>query len=183
MKNAGMLRTVVFGVIAAGLLAVMATLWRVLLVRRALPFRVLYGLDILYAAGIGSALGASALLAKDLRKHFPIPGGLLGRATRVVRAVDDLSLSVAKGETLGVVGESGCGKSTVARLLTRFYERDTGAITIDGIDIATLSKQSWRDHLGYVTQEPFLFNGTVAGIRGDVDRLREVEAALLGVPA
>ena len=72
------------------------------------------------------------LLAKNLRKHFPIPGGLLGRATRVVRAVDDLTLSVAKGETLGVVGESGCGKSTVARLLMRLIKPDRGTMILDG---------------------------------------------------
>ena len=67
-----------------------------------------------------------------LRKHFPIPGGLLGRATKVVRAVDDLTLSVAKGETLGVVGESGCGKSTVARLLIRLIKPDRGTMVLDG---------------------------------------------------
>jgi peptide/nickel transport system ATP-binding protein len=72
------------------------------------------------------------LLARNLRKHFPIPGGLLGRAARVVRAVDDLTLSVAKGETLGVVGESGCGKSTVARLLMRLIRPDRGTLVLDG---------------------------------------------------
>ncbi|HYD06352.1 MAG TPA: oligopeptide/dipeptide ABC transporter ATP-binding protein [Reyranella sp.] len=72
------------------------------------------------------------LLARDLRKHFPIAGGLLGRATRVVRAVDDLTLSVGKGETLGVVGESGCGKSTVARLLMRLIRPDRGTLVLDG---------------------------------------------------
>jgi len=72
------------------------------------------------------------LLATGLRKHFPIPGGLLGRATKVVRAVDDLTLSVAKGETLGVVGESGCGKSTVARLLIRLIKPDQGTVVLDG---------------------------------------------------
>ncbi|MBS0549130.1 MAG: ATP-binding cassette domain-containing protein [Proteobacteria bacterium] len=72
------------------------------------------------------------LLASGLRKHFPIPGGLLGRATKVVHAVDDLTLSVAKGETLGVVGESGCGKSTVARLLVRLIRPDRGSVVLDG---------------------------------------------------
>jgi len=72
------------------------------------------------------------LTATGLRKHFPVMGGLLGRATKVVRAVDDLSLSVAKGETLGVVGESGCGKSTVARLLIRLLKPDRGTMVLDG---------------------------------------------------
>src|SRR3982750_4733539 len=72
------------------------------------------------------------LLARDLRKHFPVGGGLLGRGRKVVRAVDDLSLSVAKGETLGVVGESGCGKSTVARLLIRLIKPDLGSVVLDG---------------------------------------------------
>ena len=72
------------------------------------------------------------LLARGLRKHFPVGGGLLGRGRKVVRAVDDLTLSVAKGETLGVVGESGCGKSTVARLLIRLLKPDSGTMVLDG---------------------------------------------------
>jgi peptide/nickel transport system ATP-binding protein len=72
------------------------------------------------------------LLATGLRKHFPVAGGLFGRTTKVVRAVDDLTLSVAKGETLGVVGESGCGKSTVARLLIRLLKPDKGTMVLDG---------------------------------------------------
>src|SRR6476661_603229 len=72
------------------------------------------------------------LLARGLRKHFPVGGGLLGRGRKVVRAVDDLTLSVAKGETLGVVGESGCGKSTVARLLIRLLRPDRGTMVLDG---------------------------------------------------
>src|SRR5437667_9201137 len=83
----------------------------------------------------GSDRGGPAqplLLATGLRKHFPVAGGLLGRTTKVVRAVDDLSLSVAKGETLGVVGESGCGKSTVARLLMRLIKPDRGTMVLDG---------------------------------------------------
>ena len=72
------------------------------------------------------------LVATGLRKHFPVPGGLLGRSGKVVRAVDDLSLSVAKGETLGGVGESGGGKSTVGRVLIRLIKPDRGAMVLDG---------------------------------------------------
>ena len=81
---------------------------------------------------IAAARPSRCLLATGLRKHFPVPGGLLGRSGKVVRAVDDLSLSVAKGETLGVVGESGCGKSTVARLLIRLLKPDAGTMVLDG---------------------------------------------------
>jgi peptide/nickel transport system ATP-binding protein len=72
------------------------------------------------------------LLARNLRKHFPVGGGIFGGGRKVVRAVDDLTLSVAKGETLGVVGESGCGKSTVARLLVRLIRPDRGTMVLDG---------------------------------------------------
>ena len=72
------------------------------------------------------------LLAQGLRKHFPVQGGLFGRSGKVVRAVDDLSFAVGKGETLGVVGESGCGKSTAARLLIRLIKPDAGTMALDG---------------------------------------------------
>ncbi|TAE76715.1 MAG: ABC transporter ATP-binding protein [Verrucomicrobia bacterium] len=65
------------------------------------------------------------------------------------------------GNTIALVGSTGAGKSTVLSLLNRFYEADSGRITIDGTDIATLAKGSLREKIGYVTQEPFLFNGTV----------------------
>ncbi|MFL1460875.1 ABC transporter ATP-binding protein [Roseococcus sp. DSY-14] len=76
---------------------------------------------------------AQPLLELDgLVKHFPLKGGLLGRTTAVVRAVDGVSFDVRKGETLGIVGESGCGKSTTARLLMRLMNPDAGAMTFDG---------------------------------------------------
>lgn len=73
----------------------------------------------------------------------------------------EVDLEARPGQTIALVGSTGAGKSTVLSLLTRFYERSAGRITIDGIDIASLAKNSLREHLGYVTQEPFLFNGTV----------------------
>ena len=72
------------------------------------------------------------LTVDDLRKHFPVRGGLLNRQVATVQAVDDVSFSVRKGETLGIVGESGCGKSTTARLLMRLVEPDAGSIVFDG---------------------------------------------------
>jgi peptide/nickel transport system ATP-binding protein len=76
---------------------------------------------------------AQPLLRVDnLKKYFPIHGGLLNRAVATVQAVDDISFSVRKGETLGIVGESGCGKSTTARLLMRLVEPDAGSIVFDG---------------------------------------------------
>ncbi|PVB60449.1 oligopeptide/dipeptide ABC transporter ATP-binding protein [Labrenzia sp. 011] len=72
------------------------------------------------------------IIAKDLKKHFPIRSGLLNRKTATVHAVDGVSFEVHKGETLGIVGESGCGKSTTARLLIGLIELDEGSIIFDG---------------------------------------------------
>ena len=72
------------------------------------------------------------LLVDNLRKHFPVRGGLLNRQTATVQAVDDVSFAVQKGETLGIVGEFGCGKSTTARLLMRLIEPDAGTVIFDG---------------------------------------------------
>lgn len=72
-----------------------------------------------------------------------------------------VTLDAPAGQTIALVGSTGAGKTTVLSLLARFYEATSGGITIDGIDIGTLAKSSLRDRLAYVTQEPFLFNGTV----------------------
>lgn len=74
---------------------------------------------------------STLLSVSDLQKHFPIRSGLLGRATALVRAVDGVSFEVDDGETLGVVGESGCGKSTTARLLIGLIAPDAGKVTFD----------------------------------------------------
>ena len=95
-----------------------------------------------------------------------------------------VNLIARPGETVALVGSTGAGKTTVLSLLSRFYEATGGAIEIDGIDIATLSKASLRERMGYVTQEPFLFNGTVRenlllALRGadDARLWRALEAA------
>ncbi|WP_236038507.1 ABC transporter ATP-binding protein [Belnapia arida] len=89
------------------------------------------------------------LVVRNLRKHFPIRSGILGRVSAHVRAVDNVSFTVRKGETLGIVGESGCGKSTVARLLMRLINPDAGEQIFDGdavgehggISVADLRRQ------------------------------------------
>ncbi|HEY0909785.1 MAG TPA: ATP-binding cassette domain-containing protein, partial [Bradyrhizobium sp.] len=69
-----------------------------------------------------------------LTKHFPVRGDLFS-ARKTVRAVDDVSFAIAKGETVGIVGESGCGKSTTARLLMHLMKRDAGEIIYDGMTV------------------------------------------------
>ncbi len=81
---------------------------------------------------------------RDLKMHFPIHTGLLRRHTGDVKAVDGVSFDIMQGETLGLVGESGCGKSTVGRALLRLYDPTSGTVSINGTDIATLSPEALR---------------------------------------
>jgi oligopeptide/dipeptide ABC transporter ATP-binding protein len=93
-----------------------------------------------------------------LKKHFPIRTGFLQRAGGTVFAVDGVSFSIAKGETLGLVGESGCGKSTVGRTILRLIEPTDGSIKIDGRDITHLSKtelRPYRRQMQIIFQDPF----------------------------
>ncbi|YCM43792.1 ABC transporter ATP-binding protein [Verrucomicrobiaceae bacterium 227] len=75
--------------------------------------------------------------------------------------LDQVSIIAEPGQTIALAGSTGAGKSTIVNLLCRFYEYDGGSISIDGKELNTLSKNSLRDAIGYVTQEAFLFNGTV----------------------
>jgi len=78
-----------------------------------------------------------------------------------VPTVHDITLEAKPGETIALVGPTGAGKSTLINLLTRFYEYDAGEITLDGVSVHKLNKNWLRKNIGYVTQESFLFNGTV----------------------
>ncbi|MSO75538.1 MAG: ATP-binding cassette domain-containing protein [Alphaproteobacteria bacterium] len=92
------------------------------------------------------ATGPAPLLAvTDLRKYFPITGGVLQRRVATVQAVDDISFTVGRGETLGIVGESGCGKSTTARLLVQLLKPDSGSIVFDGMLVGENGDISTRD--------------------------------------
>ena len=84
------------------------------------------------------------LRVKDLVKHFPIKGGLLSRTLDKVHAVDGVSFDLAAGETLGVVGESGCGKSTTGRCILRLIEPTSGEVWFEGKNVTTAGKDELR---------------------------------------
>src|SRR3982750_1479888 len=95
------------------------------------------------------------LQVNGLTKHFPVRGDLFS-ARKTVRAVDDVSFSIAKGETVGIVGESGCGKSTTARLLMHLMKRDAGDIIYDGMQVGrALSLRELRRQMQMVFQDSF----------------------------
>ena len=81
---------------------------------------------------------------RDLKIHFPIYAGLLRRRVGAVKAVDGVSFDIFEGETLGLVGESGCGKSTCGRAILRLYDLTGGELEIDGSDISTTSQADLR---------------------------------------
>ena len=84
------------------------------------------------------------LSIQNLKKYFPIHQGVFSSVAAYVKAVDDVSFSINKGETFGLVGESGCGKTTAGRAILRLIEPDAGTIRFDGIDLMTLGKQDLR---------------------------------------
>ncbi len=107
----------------------------------------------------GRQPGAAALLeVRGLKKHFPLYQGVLSRVSATVYAVDGVSFRIDRGETLGLVGESGCGKSTVGRTLLKLVEPTAGKIFVDGNDITGLDRAQmlpYRRRLQMVYQDPF----------------------------
>jgi oligopeptide/dipeptide ABC transporter ATP-binding protein len=109
-------------------------------------------------AASGAMPGVPLLAVSQLTKHFPIRRGLFGREAGAVRAVDGVSLHVARGETLGIVGESGCGKTTLGRCILRLIEPTSGQIHFDGIDVRSLDSTSLRRlrrRMQIIFQDPF----------------------------
>src|SRR5437588_12253150 len=89
-------------------------------------------------------MNAPLLEVNDLKKHFRVRGGFLGRARAWVYAVDGISFEIARGETLSLVGESGCGKSTVGRAILRLFDITAGQVVLGGHRIDDLSAGALR---------------------------------------
>ena len=138
---------------------------------------------------------APLLQVRGLTKHFPVRGGVFLRTVGQVHAVDDVSFDLDTGETIGLVGESGCGKSTVGKTLLRLYDPTAGRVFFEGRDIATMSRMELRQlrrdiqiifqdpfeslnarhTVGKILEEPFLIHGlgTTEERRRRVDELLE----------
>ncbi|WP_431988274.1 dipeptide ABC transporter ATP-binding protein [Streptomyces parvulus] len=143
-----------------------------------------------------AAPGETLLKVTGLQKHFPIKKGLLQRQVGAVRAVDGIDFEVRSGETLGVVGESGCGKSTMGRLITRLLEPTAGKVEFEGKDITHLgvggmrplrrdvqmifqdpySSLNPRHTIGTIVSAPFKLQGVEpeGGVKKEVQRLLSV---------
>ena len=116
-------------------------------------------------------MSEALLEVKDLTKHFHIPGGI-GRAGGTVRAIDGVSFSIRRGETVGLVGESGCGKTTTGRCVLLLERPTSGTISFEGVDLAGLSAGELRSVTGRTKEEPS-FSGRRWALK-DGTRVRRV---------
>ncbi|HET6194771.1 MAG TPA: ATP-binding cassette domain-containing protein, partial [Acetobacteraceae bacterium] len=110
------------------------------------------------ASHVAASTATTLLEVTGLKKHFPIHKGFFSRVSGQVYAVDGVSFSIARGETLGLVGESGCGKSTVGRTLLRLLEPTDGTIRVDGADITHLDREGllpYRRRMQMIYQDPY----------------------------
>ena len=100
----------------------------------------------------------TVLKVENLKKYFPIKAGVFSKTVGNVKAVDGVSFTIDKGETLGLVGESGCGKSTTGRAILRLFEKTDGNVYFEGKDIFALKKKELRDlrpKMQMIFQDPY----------------------------
>ena len=120
------------------------------------------------------------LKVEGLKQYFPIKGGFLGRTVNHVKAVDDISFAIYEGETVSIVGESGCGKSTTGRAILRLEEPTEGSVVFQGTDITKISKgemRKFRKDLQIIFQDPYASinpRQTVAGVLNEAMHIQNV---------
>ena len=105
-----------------------------------------------------SSSSTPLLEVKNLTKYFPIKGGIFAREVNRVHAVDGVSLDIAAGETLGMVGESGCGKSTTGRCILRLIEPSSGEVKFNGQNVSAMGADALREvrrDMQIIFQDPF----------------------------
>jgi oligopeptide transport system ATP-binding protein len=139
-------------------------------------------------------MSAVLLEVQDLVKHYPVGGGMLSKPAGVVRAVDGVSFSIRRGETLGLVGESGCGKTTTGRCILQLERPTSGRVLFEGVDLAALegaalravrrriqvifqdpySSLNPRMTIGQILAEPLKVHGIVPEAKARFDRVREL---------
>ena len=123
------------------------------------------------------------LKVEGLKQYFPIKGGMLGRTVNHVKAVDDISFAVYEGETVSIVGESGCGKSTTGRAILRLEEPTEGRVLFENVDLTSLSKKEMRRQrkdLQIIFQDPY---ASINPRQTVADILNEAMAIQNSVPA
>jgi oligopeptide transport system ATP-binding protein len=141
-----------------------------------------------------TSTGDVLLEVRDLVKHFEISGGILGRVHGVVRAVDGVSFTIKRGETLGLVGESGCGKTTTGRCILQLERPTSGAVLFEGRDLTTVDARELRRlrrriqvifqdpysslnprmTVGQIIEEPIAVHGIVTGGAARAARVRQL---------
>ena len=120
------------------------------------------------------------LKVEGLKQYFPIKGGFLGRTVNHVKAVDDITFTIYEGETVSIVGESGCGKSTTGRAILRLEEPTEGSVSFQGTDITKLSKgqmRKYRKDMQIIFQDPYASinpRQTVASVLNEAMHIQKV---------